>query len=400
MESNSTNFDNFVEFAHNKGMYDRYWDHLDDYLKPNKVLIIYGARRVGKTTLLEKYLPTTPYRYRLDNGDNIRIQNLLGSLDFDTIIEYAQEYGLIAIDEAQAIPNIGQALKIIVDHVKDIRIIATGSSSFDLAQSMGEPLTGRKRTLTLYPIALTELISTYTRFELKELLEDLLIFGQYPEIRTTKLREEKIELVQELVDSYLLKDILSFETIRNSKTLSNLLKILAFQMGRLVSYHELATHLGVDVKTVARYLDLLEKSFVIYRLGGFCRNLRKEITRKSKYYFYDNGIRNGIIRQFNKLNLRDDIGTLWENFLFTERLKSTTYDSFYGNRYFWRTYDGQEIDLVEEWDSNLRAYEFKWSPKKNHSHPPKDWSKSYPEASFETITQANYLDFILGRAAN
>jgi uncharacterized protein len=231
-------------------MLKRYFDQLDTHLKPNRVLIIYGARRVGKTTLLEHYLDSTKYRFRLDNGDNIRLQELLGSQEFDRIIEYAQGYDLIAIDEAQEIPNIGKALKIIVDQVKNIRVIATGSSSFGLSQSVGEPLTGRKKTLMLYPFAFLELLNTYTPFELKERLEDFLLFGQYPEVVLAKERAEKIDLLQEMVDSYLLKDILSLEQIKSSKTLNDLLKLLAFQMGQMVSYHELAIQLHIDVKTL------------------------------------------------------------------------------------------------------------------------------------------------------
>lgn len=375
-------------------MIPRFFDHLEKHLKPNRVLVLYGARRVGKTTLLEHYLSSSRNRYRLDTGDNIRIQELLGSLDFDRILEYARGYDLIALDEAQEIPHIGKALKILVDQVPGLHIIATGSSSFDLAQSVGEPLTGRKKTLTLYPLALMELQHIHTRYELREQLQDFLIFGLYPKVVETSGRENKIELVNELVDSYLLKDILSLEKVRSPKLLIDLLKLLAFQLGQLVSYHELATQLQVDVKTVARYLDLLEKSFVIYKLGGFSRNLRKEITSKHKYYFYDNGIRNGIIRHFNQLDLRNDIGALWENFLFMERLKYTGYHGFYGNRYFWRTYSGNEIDLVEEQDSQLKGYEFKWSEKKK-ALPPKEWSSTYPDASFQTLSSDNFFDFIM-----
>lgn len=374
-------------------MIPRFFEHLDKYLKQNRALIIYGARRVGKTTMLERFLNSTSYRYRLDNGDNIRLQELFGSLDFERLIEYAHGYDLIAIDEAQEIPNIGKALKILVDQVKNIHIIATGSSSFHLAQSVGEPLTGRKKTLVLYPLAFLELAHKYNRFELKEHLEDFLIFGQYPEVAETKHREGKIELLNELVDSYLLKDILALEKIKSPKTLIDLLKLLAFQLGQMVSLHELATQLHIDVKTVGRYLDLLEKAFVIYKLGGFSRNLRKEITSKHKYYFYDNGIRNAIIRHFNGLDTRNDIGALWENFLFMERLKFTSYHAFYGNRYFWRTYQGEEIDLVEEEDGQLKGYEFKWSDKKQAAVR-KVWSETYPDASFEIISPNNFLNFI------
>ncbi len=295
---------------------ERYYKNLEKYLEPNRVLIIFGPRQVGKTTLLNSFLSKTKLKYKLDSGDNIRIQNLLGSQDFDKILSYAEGYDLIAIDEAQQIPNIGKALKILVDQIPNLSVIATGSSSFDLVQSVGEPLTGRKRTLILYPIAQMELLKLYNRYELHEKLDSFLIFGSYPEVITAKNMQEKINILTDLVDSYLLKDILSLEKIKKSETLLNLVKLLAFQVGQLVSHNELATQLHVDVKTIQRYLDLLEKSFVICKLGGFSRNLRNEVTRKHKYYFLDLGVRNAIIAHFNPLEIRIDVGHLWENFAF------------------------------------------------------------------------------------
>lgn len=372
----------------------RFYNHLEKYLKPNKVVIIYGARQVGKTTILENFLKKCGLSYRLDSGDNIRIQNLFSSEDFGKIIEYASSYEIIAIDEAQRIPNIGMALKIIVDQVPNIRVIATGSSSFDLAQSIGEPLTGRKKTLTLYPFAQLELIETYPKYELRESLNDFLIFGCYPEVILAEDRKEKIDILKEHVDSYLLKDILTLDKVKNSQTLFNLVKLLAFQVGQLASLNELAVQLHLDVKTVGRYIDLLEKSFIIYKLGGFSRNLRKEITQKSKYYFVDNGIRNAVISQFNPPTLRNDLGALWENFITMERIKKNTYQDFYGNIYFWRTYEGEEIDIIEEQDSQLQGFEIKWSNKKK-CKAPKTWVNTYPEAKFNLINSDNYLDYIL-----
>lgn len=375
-------------------MLKRFYGHLEKYLKPNKVLIIYGARQVGKTTILEHFLAQCGLRYRLDSGDNIRIQNLLGSQDFDQIIEYASGYDLIAIDEAQKIPNIGMALKIIVDQVHNVKVIATGSSSFDLSQSVGEPLTGRKKALVLFPMAQMELVETFPKFELRESMENFVIFGSYPEVVLAKDREDKIDLLREYVDSYLLVDILTLDKVKNSQTLLNLVKLLAFQVGQLVSLNELATQLHLDVKTIGRYLDLLQKSFIIFKLGGFSRNLRKEITQKHKYYFTDNGIRNAVISQFNPINLRNDLGALWENFVFMERIKKNFYHRFYGNTYFWRTYDGEEVDFVEEQNSQLWGFETKWSVKKQVKAP-KTWSNTYPEASFEVITPSNYFQYIL-----
>ncbi len=374
-------------------MLKRHYKDLSKYLKDNHVLVIFGPRQVGKSTLLENYLKKTGVKYRLESGDNIRIQHLLGSQDFDKILGFAEGYGLIAIDEAQQIPGIGMALKILVDQVPGIKIIATGSSSFDLSQSVGEPLTGRKVTLTLYPISQMELRAHYNAQELKERLEEYMIFGGYPEVVMAPTREEKIRLLRELVDSYLLKDILSLEKIKSSETLANLVRLLAFQVGNLVSHHELATQLKINVKTVARYLDLLEKSFVICKLGGYSGNLRKEITSKHKYYFLDLGVRNAMIAQFNDLSLRNDVGQLWENFVFIERLKKCAYTGFYGNRYFWRTYGGQEVDFVEEIEGKLTAFEAKWSTK-NHVHPPSDWKKHYGDAEFHVITPGNYLKYV------
>ncbi|MCI0609248.1 MAG: ATP-binding protein, partial [Anaerolineae bacterium] len=302
-------------------------------------------------------------------------------------------YELLAIDEAQNIPNIGMGLKIIVDQVPDIRVVVTGSSSFELAGQVGEPLTGRKRTLTLYPLAQSELISVHNKFELRERLADYLIFGAYPEVLQASTRQERINTLTEIADSYLLKDILAFDRVKNSRTLLDLLKLLAFQVGSEVSMTELATQLGVDVKTTQRYLDLLEKAFVVIRLNGFSRNLRQEITSKSKYYFLDNGIRNAVIAQFNELNQRNDIGALWENFIFTERLKHREYQQLYGNMYFWRTYNQQELDLVEERDGKLFGYEFKWS--KKSAAAPTQWSNLYPDATYGVVHSENYLAFII-----
>ena len=374
-------------------MLKRYYEDLNKYLKPNHVLIIFGPRQVGKTTLLKNFLSQTNLKYKLDSGDNIRIQNLLGSQDFDKILSYAQGYDLIAIDEAQQIPNIGMALKILVDQVPNLNVIATGSSSFNLSQYVGEPLTGRKITLTLYPVAQVELLKMYNKFELRERLEDYLIFGSYPEVLTTETREEKTRILTELVDSYLLKDILSLEKVKKSDTLLDLVKLLAFQVGQLVSHNELATQLHIDIKTVGRYLDLLEKSFVICKLGGFGSNLRNEVTSKHKYYFFDLGIRNTVVAQFNSLEMRNDIGQLWENFVFIERLKSSSYKGFYGSRYFWRTYQGQEIDFIEKIENKLMAFEAKWSSTKK-VNAPLGWKENYPESSFNVITPENYFEYL------
>jgi predicted AAA+ superfamily ATPase len=370
----------------------RIYKDLSQWLKPNKVLVLYGARQVGKTTLLRDFLLSCQLNYRLDSGDNIRTQTLLSSSDFEKIKDYAAGYDLIAIDEAQKIANIGQALKIMVDQIPGIKVIATGSASFELMGQIGEPLTGRKTTLTLYPISQLELGSLYNSSEIKEKLEQWLIFGSYPEVVTASDRTQKAQLLEELVHSYLLKDILELERVRSSKILLDLLRLLAFQTGSEVSLSELAQHLAIDYKTVAKYLDLFEKSFIIYNLRGFSRNLRNEITNKSKYYFYDTGIRNAVISNFNEIALRNDMGQLWENFVFIERLKKQGYHNIFSNNYFWRTWTQKEIDLVEEREGSLFAYEFKWNKRKVTA--PKEWKEAYPESHYEIISKENYLSFV------
>jgi len=375
-------------------MYKRTYEPLNARLMPNKVLVIYGPRRVGKTTLLQNFLKQTTLKYKLDSGDNIRTQQILSSQDFGQILPYIEGYELLAIDEAQNIPNIGMGLKIIVDQVPGIQIIVTGSSSFELTGQVGEPLTGRKLTLNLFAMAQSELLSVNNRFELREKLADFLIFGTYPEVLLAPTQAARIEILTEIANAYLLKDVLAFDRIKNSRTLLDLLKLLAFQVGSQVAITELATQLGVDVKTVKRYLDLLEKAFVIYRMNGFSRNLRQEVVNKSKYYFLDNGIRNALIAQFNGLDQRNDLGALWENFMVIERLKYRTYQSLYANIYFWRTYHQQEIDLIEEHSGKLHGYEFKWSQKKV-VRPPSIWVETYPNSDFHVIHPDNYLEFVL-----
>ena len=364
---------------------------LEKHLEPNRVLIVYGPRQVGKTTLLADFLLQTKLKYKLDSGDNINTQHILGSENFNRIREYASGYELIAIDEAQRIPNIGQGLKILVDQVPNIKVIATGSSSFELLGQVGEPLTGRKNTLTLYPLSQKELGVLYNRHELKEQMSTWLVYGGYPRIVTTSSKKEKERLLHELVHSYLLKDILELERVKSSKILLDLLRLIAFQIGGEVSLNELSSQLAIDVKTVGRYLDLLEKSFVLWNVRGFSRNLRKEITKKSKYYFYDNGIRNAIIANFNELALRNDVGALWENFIFAERLKKRAYEGIFANQYFWRTWDQKEVDLVEEREGKLFGYELKW---KDDGSTGASWKIAYSEASYEVITPENYLDFV------
>jgi len=373
-------------------MLTRYYNSLKSILPENRVLIIYGSRRVGKTFLLNHLLRSSGFHYKIDSGDNIRIKEILGSGDFKLLSEYVAGYDLIAIDEAQEVSDIGLGLKILVDNHPDLKLIATGSSSFDLSQKIGEPLTGRKRILTLFPFAQGELLLQQNPFELKERLPEFLVFGTYPEVVLAGSKQEKTEILEELVGSYLLKDILSLENIRNPKVLFHLLKLLAFQVGNLVSINELAKQLHVDGKTVSRYLDLLEKTFILFRIGSYSSNPRKEITKKNKYFFFDNGIRNGLIMQFGDLENRNDIGQLWENFMVSEFYKKNSYLKLFQQFYFWRNYNSSEIDLIVEKDGKLETFEFKWA--KRTARLPKDFEKKYGTTPLRIINKDNYLDYL------
>lgn len=370
----------------------RIYQHLETFLVPGKALLIFGPRQVGKTTLMEDFISTSCLKSKLITGDDITLHQVLGSQNLREIRSFCEGYELIAIDEAQKIPNIGMGLKMMVDQIKGIRVIATGSSSFELAGQTGEPLTGRKTTLHLWPLSMMELLHHFNRFELNEKLPEYLIYGTYPAVLSAQTREEKKRILMEITGSYLFKDILAFERIKSSQVLLDLLRLLAFQVGNEVSVNELSKNLGIDNKTVNRYLDLLEKAFIIIRLRGYSGNLRKEITRHSKYYFYDTGIRNAVIANFNPLELRNDTGFLWENFMVVERMKKQAYSPVYANNFFWRSWSRQEVDFVEERNGMLFGFEFKWS--REHKKLPELWTESYKNASFEIIHRENYLDFI------
>lgn len=374
-------------------MIDRIFQ-LNKLIKKEKVLIIYGPRRVGKTTLLQEYLKTTNLKYKWETGDDILVQSSLGSSDLTGILQRYDGYELIAIDEAQNIPDVGKGLKLLVDNKPGIHIVITGSSSFNIEQQTGEPLTGRKRTITLYPFATQELCALRNRHELSQELDSALIFGRYPEVYLAQSRSEKIEILTELVNSYLLKDVFALASVRGTREFVDLLKLLAFQVGNEVSPHELAVQLNIDIKTTKKYLEALEKAFVIKRLTPYSKNLRKEITKKCKYYFVDNGIRNGLISQFNPLADRNDTGQLFENFFMIERMKYVSNNKLYRNQYFWRTYGGQEIDLIEEYDGKLFPYEIKWN-EKARANSRSEWNNNYASEKIVTINSGNYLDYLL-----
>lgn len=363
-------------------------------LEKGKVLILYGPRRVGKTTLLKNILSHQKNKYLLLNGDELSIRELLTSQDKQKLGELLGENAFLAIDEAQRIENIGLNLKILVDNFPDRVFLASGSASFDLANKVNEPLTGRKNTTLLYPISFGELKNVYGLFEAKKQLERWLIFGTYPEVVTTENVQKRKQYLDELVGSYLYKDILEMKGLKHPEKLVNILRLLAFQIGNEVSLAELASNLAINRETVERYLDLLEKSFVIFKVSGFSRNLRKEIVKNNRYYFYDNGVRNSLIQNFNELHLRNDIGKLWENFLFIERIKVNYYNSRVANIYFWRTYDQKEIDLIEEREGKLFGFEFKWQGQAKQSN--KDaFLKIYKNAEVQTINKDNF-DVFLG----
>jgi hypothetical protein len=327
------------------------------------------------------------------SGDNLELREILSSQNLSRIALYFGSYNLICIDEAQRIPEIGYGLKLLVDHFPEKMILVSGSSSFDLSNKIGEPLTGRNITRLLYPVSVFELNRQMGGMKVLEQLENLLIFGSYPEVLVENTFDDKKEYLFALRDSYLFKDILELENVRNPSKLSDLLKLLAFQIGHEVSLTELGNNLGLAKQSVERYLDLLEKTFVIKKVGGFSRNLRKEIVKSSRYYFWDNGVRNALINNFNLANQRNDMGMLWENFLFIERLKSKHYKRVFSNDFFWRTYDQQEIDLIEEREGNLFAYEFKYAPRKEKI--PKAWEKAYPDSHFKIVSKENFLDFLI-----
>ena len=337
-------------------------------LSSKKVTVVYGPRRVGKTTLLKKFLEEEK-NYLFVTGEDVFVSDQLATQSIEKLKSFIGDKTLLVIDEAQYIPSIGKNLKLIIDHIENVRVIVTGSSAFDLTKQIGEPLTGRQHVIQLFPVSQLELKQIETASETKACLEDRLIYGSYPETLTLKGHSLKQEYLQELVSSYLIKDILAFEGIKRSKKMLDLLILLAFQVGKEVSHAELGAQLSMNKNTVERYLDLLEKAFVLVNIRGFSRNLRKEVTKTSRYYFYDNGIRNALINNFNGLNRRDDVGLLWENYLVMERIKKQHYLSIWSNNYFWRTYDQKEIDWVEEREGQLHGYEFKW--KKNKAKPPK-----------------------------
>ncbi len=363
-------------------------------LKPNKVIVLLGARRVGKTLLLKHLIDHAIHEpFEFLNGEDMAVQALLAQRTAENYKRLLGDKKLLIIDEAQKVDGIGQILKFMVDSIEGLKVIATGSSVFDLANKLGEPLTGRKYTFKIFPLAQMEYSSIENIIQTKARLEERLIYGSYPELVHLPSNEEKAAYLNEMVDAYLLKDILEFDGIRNSDKMFDLLRLIAFQIGKEVSLDELGRQLALSRNTVEKYLDLLSKVFVIYKLSGFSRNLRSEISKTNRWYFYDNGIRNALIRNFNPLAIRNDAGELWENYVLSERVKYQNYTNKQAGNFFWRTYEQQEIDWIEESGGKLMAYEIKWNPAKT-ARVPTAWAKAYPESSFQVIHPENYLDWI------
>lgn len=364
----------------------------DKLSSTHKIIILYGARQVGKTTLINEVLGTFPGRILCVNADELKYFDILSSRDLKKIRALVDGYDILFIDEAQRIPDVGINLKIMHDQIPLLKVVATGSSSFDLANKVQEPLTGRAWTYNLFPISFLELAQHYNRFELDELLEQCLIYGQYPEQFSIVNHSEKYQCLKELTTSYLYRDALDLVHIKHANKLHDLLRLLAFQVGSLVSITELANSLNISKDTVSSYIHLLEKAFIIFRLKGYSRNLRKEITKMDKIYFYDLGVRNMVIDNLQPLANRNDQGALWENFLILERRKLLSYRFRNANTYFWRTYTGAELDYLEERDAALFGYEFKYGSKTPNA--PKTWLATYPEAVYACVNKETYLDFI------
>lgn len=356
-----------------------------------KIVVLYGARQVGKSTLLKSL-----FEDRSDvlwmNGDEASTLSFFDSFSVDRFLSVMGRKTAVVIDEAQNILNIGLKLKQIYDSHPEIQIVASGSSSFDLANKINEPLTGRKREYRLFPLSFQELADYNGLFEEKKKLPLRLVFGSYPEVATSAGDER--EILENLASSYLYKDILRWENIKKSERLTKLLQALALQIGSQVSYAEVGSICGLDGKTVEKYIAVLEQAFIIFRLPSFSRNLRNELKFSRKIYFYDNGIRNAVIGNYNDIALRSDAGALWENYMISERIKRNAYMQQYSKMYFWRTKDMSEIDCIEEYDGGIHAYEFKWNARR-HPSSPKLFLSAYPDASFEVVTPDNYESFLM-----
>lgn len=376
----------------NKLFYKRtLMEKITSWLYQGKIIILYGPRQVGKTTLVKDIIRNQSNAVYL-NCERQPVWELLTSRNVERIRNYIGEASLAVFDEAQKIPDIGDILKLLVDTYPEIQYIATGSSSFDLTNILSEPLTGRNVKFIMYPLSLKELSKQFDKPRQDEMLHDLLLYGSYPDI-VDRPQAQKEKLLEELASDYLFKDVLRFENMRRPDILVSLLKAIALQVGHEVSLRELSNLLKVSLETISRYITLLEKSFVLFPLSSYSRNLRNEISKGKKYFFYDLGIRNSLLQNFTPLSGRNDTGQLWENFCLVERIKLNQAIDRRVNMYFWRTYQQQEIDLIEEHSGQLKAFEFKWNPRQIKK-PPSAFKKAYPDCEFHVINRENYRQFI------
>lgn len=367
---------------------------IKEWLFKGKIIVIYGARQTGKSTVVKRVLADVSMDSKYLNGDETGTKRLFAAAeDASTLGAIVGNHKIVVIDEAQRIEDIGLKLKILVDAFPDRQIIATGSSSFDLANKIAEPLTGRTVQFTLYPLSLVELSGVWDETELHVQLENLLIYGSYPAVITASSLEEKTVLLKQLASDYLYKDVLSFDRVKKSEVLQKLTEAIALQTGNEVSYNELSNLLQIGKQTVVSYLDILEQGFILFRITSYSRNLRQEINRSRKLFVTDNGVRNVLINNLNPLALRTDTGALWESFIVSEVKKQQFWAASTAPLYFWRTYSGEEIDLVKDKGGKLFAYEIKWQ--KSKKRPPKNWLVSYPASLWQSITKDNFLDVLL-----
>lgn len=364
---------------------------IEDKLFKGKVIVLAGARQVGKTTLLKQLLRNKEGVLWL-NGDEMQVQNLFNNASADRLLSEFGNNKIVILDEAQRIKDIGLRLKLIADADSDIQMIATGSSAFELANKVNEPLTGRKWEYQMFPLSFGEMVAHHGKMKEMRMLPKRIVYGYYPEVVTSEGNE--VEILKLLTDAYLYKDILSWENIKHPDKLQTLLRALAYQVGSQVSFNELSQMCSLDSKTVERYVTLLEQCYIIFRLPSFSRNLRHELKASRKIYFYDNGIRNALIADYSAPEIRQDIGALWENFVVSERMKCNEYYSHWVNRYFWRTTQQQEIDYLEEGGGKLQAYEIKWNARKKATIT-KTFTDAYPDTAFKVITPDNIAEFLL-----
>jgi len=359
-----------------------------------KAIVLTGPRQVGKTTLLQMLMKEIDKKALYWNCDEPDIRQKLSNSTSTQLKSDTASADLILIDEAQRVPNIGITLKLLVDNLPEKQVIVTGSSALELSNSINEPLTGRKYEYHVFPFSAEELIEQHDSLEESRLLERRMIFGSYPEV--VNLPGDEREILTNLVNSYLYKDIFAFQDVRKPEIIEQLLQALALQIGSEVSFNELSQLLGLNSQTIQRYVDLLEKTFVVFHLRSFSRNVRNELKKSRKIYFYDNGVRNAVLGDFKPLQLRQDAGALWENYLVSERMKHNSYSLFFGKSYFWRTQQQQEIDYLEDVDGVLHTYEFKWNTSKQ-PRLTETFAKNYPDHTFSIVNPKNYQDFVSGK---